>query len=447
MRRTASAWAILVLMSSATPALAQDAVIDSDGDGIADAVEDANGNRSIDSGETDPRNADTDGGGEADGSEVHAGRDPLDPKDDMTFDRDEDGLTNGEEAVLGTDPEIEDTDADGATDLNDPFPLDDTYKTDADGDKLPDEWEAVFGLSTLTDDANMDLDGDGLTNREEFLQGTNPLNNDTDRDGVTDGQELELGSDPGESACLSYRASASAFEDMDGHWAKSSVETLQRTVASPTGQSIVKGYPTPEGNWEFLPDRPVTRFELLKMTLLSTCTSLLEETQFGDASFTDVDKAPRPREPDDKILRRRIIFTAARLGIVQGYADGSFRPDSPVTRSEALKMLLNASQLSLHPLLQGDEDRTFPDVPQDEWFSVPVRQAVSLQLVEGYEDGTFRPHASITRSEAAKIVHYVLVGNPLVNGYVLPREEPEETEKAEERNSSSSSASSASSVS
>ena len=72
-------------------------VTDSDGDGLSDVTEDANGNDIVDSNETDPFNADMDGGGEADGSEIAAGRDPLDRKDDYTYDLDGDGLVNGEE--------------------------------------------------------------------------------------------------------------------------------------------------------------------------------------------------------------------------------------------------------------------------------------------------------------------------------------------------------------
>ena len=59
----------------------------------------------MDSYETDRMNADTDRGGEADGAEVRAGRNPLLQVDDFTWDKDEDGLTNGEEFEKRTNPE------------------------------------------------------------------------------------------------------------------------------------------------------------------------------------------------------------------------------------------------------------------------------------------------------------------------------------------------------
>jgi hypothetical protein len=69
---------------------------------------------------------------------------------------------------------------------------------DLDDDCLPDAWESQFGLSPTdngyTDPQRQgergDYDGDGLTNREEYLLGTNPTNSDTDGDGQSDGAEI-----------------------------------------------------------------------------------------------------------------------------------------------------------------------------------------------------------------------------------------------------------------
>ncbi len=66
-------------------------VVDSDGDGLTDAEEDVDLDRSVDPGETDPRDADTDDDGVSDGLELAAGVNPLDP------DTDGDGLNDSED--------------------------------------------------------------------------------------------------------------------------------------------------------------------------------------------------------------------------------------------------------------------------------------------------------------------------------------------------------------
>ncbi len=63
---------------------------------------------------------------------------------------------------------------------------------DTDGDGLTDDEEANLG----TDPVNADTDGDGVQDGGEINAGTDPLLADTDGDGFTDGEELDLGSDP-----------------------------------------------------------------------------------------------------------------------------------------------------------------------------------------------------------------------------------------------------------
>jgi methylaspartate ammonia-lyase len=142
--------------------------------------------------------ADSDGDGIDDVYELrHPGiLDPLNPFDGA-WDADDDGLTNLQEYLLGTDPLERDTDGDGLSDYDEVVvhgtnPL----ATDTDGDGMPDAWEVANGLNPRVDDADGDADGDGLSNLREMELGTDPRHADTDRDGLPDGWEVAHGFNP-----------------------------------------------------------------------------------------------------------------------------------------------------------------------------------------------------------------------------------------------------------
>jgi len=68
---------------------------------------------------------------------------------------------------------------------------------DADGDGMPDTWEASYGLSNATyADASVDNDTDGLDNYTEYGLMTSPINSDSDTDGMPDGWEVAYGFNP-----------------------------------------------------------------------------------------------------------------------------------------------------------------------------------------------------------------------------------------------------------
>ncbi|MDA1208919.1 MAG: S-layer homology domain-containing protein [bacterium] len=413
---------LLTLLLISSTAFAQSTEsIDTDGDGLLDREEDVNANLIFDDGETNLFDADTDDGGEADGAEIRAGRDPLNRIDDITFDLDGDGLNNGQEYKLGTDPAKADSDGDGSDDKTDPFALDSRYSQDLDGDGLPDEYEALHGLdNTNPNDATRDTDNDGLNTVEEFIYETDMLDADTDNDGINDGTEVENGTDPQENPCLMYGGVGTPFADIEDHWGKDFITHIDQIRAKPTGAHLIEGE-TQIDREVFIPDENITRYELLRMILLGSCVPLINDTESIGIEFRDFSPRSRPRESTDRSIKRQIIYTATSLGIIQGYKDGTIQPDATINRAEAMKILILASQLQ--PLDDPYASSTFSDVPKDAWFEPFIRQMVEYAIIDGYGDGTIRPGNNITRAEASKIVLLIIISNPHVNGYVIPAEE------------------------
>lgn len=159
---------------------------DTDGDGLTDGDEIAGG--------TNPLSSDSDGDGLSDGDEDAAGTDPMNP------DSDGDGMPDGWEMMYGLDPLVsnagDDPDSDSLSNIHEYQNGTDPNSADSDGDGMPDGWELSRGLNPAVADGTGDADGDGLSNLQEYNRGTNPQNPDTDEDGTSDGDEVANGTDP-----------------------------------------------------------------------------------------------------------------------------------------------------------------------------------------------------------------------------------------------------------
>jgi len=111
------------------------------------------------------------------------------------IDTDGDGLTDDEEAKLGTNPLKADTDGDGLSDYDEVMVYNtDPLLIDTDGDGLSDYDEVMV---YNTDPLLIDTDGDGLSDYDEVMvYESDPLNLDTDGDGYSDGEEVNNGYSP-----------------------------------------------------------------------------------------------------------------------------------------------------------------------------------------------------------------------------------------------------------
>jgi hypothetical protein len=104
--------------------------------------------------------------------------------------------------------------------------------------------------------------------------------------------------------------------------------------------------------------------------------------------------------PAGSVFARYIGCLACR-GVVGGYSDGTFHPDSGVTRGQLAKFVSNAA---------GYDDpipatrQTFADVPAGQPFWLFIERAYAHGVIAGYSDGTFHPNNPVTRGQVAKFV-------------------------------------------
>ena len=106
------------------------------------------------------------------------------------------------------------------------------------------------------------------------------------------------------------------------------------------------------------------------------------------------------------------ISTMTKAGIVDGYPDGTFRPDAPITRAEMAKII------SLFAKLDKSESR-FSDIA-GHWAEAYIRLAAGNGWIAGYPDGSFKPQQNITRAETMTMINRVLERVPSVESHLLP---------------------------
>jgi len=97
----------------------------------------------------------------------------------------------------------------------------------------------------------------------------------------------------------------------------------------------------------------------------------------------------------------KAIESLSSKGIVRGYKNGTFGPNTSVNRVEALKMILEASQTEI---TTSSNKTGFSDVPTDQWFAPFVATAKAKNIVSGNGDTkTFSPARTVQKSEFLKM--------------------------------------------
>ena len=118
-----------------------------------------------------------------------------------------------------------------------------------------------------------------------------------------------------------------------------------------------------------------------------------QENNFSDVSETD--------------WFNNAVSTMSNAGILNGYPDGTFRPNQPVTRAEFAAIATRFHEEGRDGVSQQYFKKYFKDVDQDDWFAAAVNLAYELGWAAGY-NGEYRPEDNMTRAEAVTMINRIM---------------------------------------
>ena len=107
------------------------------------------------------------------------------------------------------------------------------------------------------------------------------------------------------------------------------------------------------------------------------------------------------------------ISTMTGLGIVQGHSATTFDPSAPITRAQF------AAICARFDTGKSNGSRTFSDI-EGHWAKAYIERAAELGWISGFQDGTFRPDAYITRAQAVTMINRMLNRVPEDPSDLLP---------------------------
>lgn len=160
---------------------------------------------------------------------------------------------------------------------------------------------------------------------------------------------------------------------------------------------IISGYP----DLSFKPDGTLNRAEMVKIMSLTynkaNPANIFESVrgQYNTACFNDITM--------NKWYTEYVCYAKA-MGILQGYPDGSFRPEQPISRVEALKIVLNSMDITVETLGTEPPKNYFTDTDPNEWYAPYIATAYFNNLIEE-KSGNYYPAKSILRGEASNLIY------------------------------------------
>lgn len=152
------------------------------------------------------------------------------------------------------------------------------------------------------------------------------------------------------------------------------------------------------------PNANITRAEVATIFFRLLKEEVREDNMTWDNDFSDVSKGQ---------WFNCAISTMSALGVINGYPDGTFRPNAPITRAEFAAIAARFDGRGVGSIAK------FSDI-DGHWGAKEITRAYENGWVDGYPNGTFCPDQDITRAEAMTLVNRVLHRVPETERDLLP---------------------------
>ena len=152
------------------------------------------------------------------------------------------------------------------------------------------------------------------------------------------------------------------------------------------------------------PEGTITRAEV------ATIVFRLLKPEVRDGNLTTVNSFADVEESDWYDMA---VSTLVKLGIITGRTESVFDPDAPITRAEFAALFARFDES------EAQFEGYFTDI-SGHWARESIERAAALGWITGYEDGSFRPDAEITRAEAMTMINRVLERDPVNDADLLP---------------------------
>ncbi|MBP1988524.1 S-layer homology domain-containing protein [Paenibacillus eucommiae] len=156
------------------------------------------------------------------------------------------------------------------------------------------------------------------------------------------------------------------------------------------GDWLAKGWIRADADGSVQPDRPILRGEMMAFANRAFGLTAKAEVAFSDLSRSDW-------EYDE-------VAIAVKAGYIQGYEDGTIRVRNQITRQEVAILIAGMLQLEANAALDSSGlggETTYKDQAQiASWSDKAIAMMTAHKIIDGYEDGSFRPKDWVTRAEA-----------------------------------------------